>query len=252
MTYKVAALYQFVSLPDFRELKAPLERLCGNFGLKGSLLLAHEGINGTVAGSPQSIDRFVEECRTGPLFQRRLDDLELKFSSAVEMPFGRLKVRLKKEIVTLGHPAADPTRKVGTYVAAEDWNTLLETPDLVLIDTRNQFEVEMGSFRGAIDPGITRFSEFREFVARELDPGKHKKVAMFCTGGIRCEKASSFMLSQGFETVYHLKGGILKYLETVPEIESRWAGECFVFDQRVALAHGLLERVRLMGDKADD
>ena len=168
------------------------------------------------------------------------------------MPFRRLKVRLKKEIVTLGHKGTDPTRQVGTYVEAEEWNTLLETPDLVLIDTRNRFEVEMGTFEGALDPGIERFSDFRDFVARELDPGTHKKVAMFCTGGIRCEKASSFMLSQGFAEVYHLKGGILKYLETVPETRSRWAGECFVFDERIALGHGLVERASPKGDKADE
>jgi UPF0176 protein len=252
MTYKVAALYQFVSLPDFRHLKSPIERLCADLGLKGSILLAHEGINGTIAGAPEAIDSFVAECRTGPLFQRRLDNLELKFSTAAEMPFRRLKVRLKKEIVTLGHEATDPRERVGTYVAVENWNKLLEEPDVVLIDTRNQFEVEMGTFEGAIDPGIARFSEFRDFVARELDPRTHKKVAMFCTGGIRCEKASSFMLSQGFEEVYHLKGGILKYLEAVPEAESRWAGECFVFDERIALAHGLVERASPREENASE
>jgi UPF0176 protein len=184
----------------------------------------------------------VAECLSGRLFGGRLDNLELKFSTAAEMPFRRLKIRLKKEIVTLGDPATDPTRQVGTYVEPEEWNALLDTPGLVVIDTRNGFEVEMGTFEGAIDPEIERFSEFRDFVAAKLDPATHKKVAMFCTGGIRCEKASSFMLSRGFEEVYHLKGGILKYLETVPEAESRWAGECFVFDERVALAHGLVER----------
>jgi UPF0176 protein len=242
MTYKVAALYQFVPLPDFRDIREPLRRICADLELKGTLLLALEGINGTVAGRPRAIDSLVDELRHGPLFGGRLDNLELKFSTAAGMPFGRMKVRLKKEIVTLGSPDADPTRKVGTYVSAQDWNGLLEDSDIVLVDTRNDFEVEMGTFEGAVDPRIKRFSEFRDFVGKELDPQKHRKIAMFCTGGIRCEKASSYMLAQGFEEVYHLKGGILKYLEEVPAAESRWKGECFVFDERVTLGHGLVER----------
>ncbi|HET6838642.1 MAG TPA: rhodanese-like domain-containing protein, partial [Bradyrhizobium sp.] len=168
--------------------------------------------------------------------------LELKFSVAAAMPFGRLKVRLKKEIVTFGDAATDPTRQVGTYVNPEDWNDLIEAPDTLLIDTRNAFEVGFGTFEGAIDPAIASFSQFKDFVARHLDPAKHRKIAMFCTGGIRCEKASSYLLSQGFGEVYHLKGGILNYLEHVAESESRWRGECFVFDERVALGHGLQER----------
>jgi UPF0176 protein len=242
MTYKVAALYQFASLPDFRDLKEPLQRACMDLQIKGTLLLAPEGINGTVAGSPDSIDRLIHEFLNGDLFAGRLDNLELKFSTAAEMPFRRLKVRLKKEIVTLGDPAADPTERVGTYVSAADWNALLEAPDVVLLDTRNDFEVEMGTFDGAIDPKIKSFGEFKDFVGSRLDPAKHKKVAMFCTGGIRCEKASSYMLAKGFEEVYHLKGGILKYLEEVPEARSRWNGDCFVFDERIALGHGLVER----------
>ena len=241
MTYKVAALYQFVPLPDFRELKDPLYRLCLDLGIKGTLLLAHEGINGTVAGTEEGIDALMAGFRSGPLFRGRLDNLELKFSSASEMPFKRMKVRLKKEIVTLGDPQTDPLRRVGTYVSADEWNKLLEEPGIVLLDTRNDFEVEMGTFEGAVDPRIKRFSEFKDFVKNELDPAKHTKVAMFCTGGIRCEKASAYMLNQGFEEVFHLKGGILKYLEDVPEAESRWRGECFVFDERVALGHGLVE-----------
>jgi UPF0176 protein len=158
------------------------------------------------------------------------------------MPFGRLKVRLKKEIVTFGDAATDPTRQVGTYVNPEDWNDLIAASDTVLIDTRNAFEVAFGTFEGAIDPDIASFSQFRDFAARRLDPAKHRKIAMFCTGGIRCEKASSYLLSQGFTEVYHLKGGILKYLEHIGESESRWRGECFVFDERVALSHGLRER----------
>lgn len=241
MTYKVAALYQFVPLPDFRELKDPLHALCLDLGIRGTLLLAHEGINGTVAGTEEGIDTLMVALRSGPLFRGRLDNLELKFSSAAEMPFKRMKVRLKKEIVTLGDPQTDPLRRVGTYVSPAEWSRLLEEPGIVLLDTRNDFEVEMGTFEGAVDPRIKRFSEFKDFVKNELDPAKHRKVAMFCTGGIRCEKASAYMLNQGFEEVFHLKGGILKYLEDMPETESRWKGECFVFDERVALGHGLVE-----------
>ncbi len=241
MTYKVAALYQFVPLPDFRQIKDPLHALCLDLGIRGTLLLAHEGINGTVAGMEEGIDALIAELRVGPLFRGRLDNLELKFSSAAEMPFKRMKVRLKKEIVTLGDPQTDPLRRVGTYVQPAEWNRLLEEPGIVLLDTRNDFEVEIGTFEGAVDPRIKRFSEFKDFVKRELDPKQHRKVAMFCTGGIRCEKASAYMLNQGFEEVFHLKGGILKYLEDVPEAESRWKGECFVFDERVALGHGLVE-----------
>ncbi len=251
MTYKVAALYQFVALPDFRELKDPLHKLCSDLGIRGSLLLAHEGINGTVAGHAEAIDTLMAELREGALFGGRLDNLELKFSTASEMPFRRMKVRLKKEIVTLGDPQTDPLRRVGTYVPPAEWNRLLEEPGIVLLDTRNDFEVEMGTFEGAVDPRIKRFSEFKDFVRSELDPKQHKKIAMFCTGGIRCEKASSYMLAQGFEEVFHLKGGILKYLEDVPEEESRWKGGCFVFDERVALGHGLAERSVEAGGQAD-
>ncbi|WP_262297534.1 oxygen-dependent tRNA uridine(34) hydroxylase TrhO [Microvirga sesbaniae] len=242
MTYKVAALYQFVPLPDFRELKDPLHRICLDLGIRGTLLLAQEGINGTVAGPDGALDALMAQLRDGALFQGRLDNLELKFSTAAEIPFKRMKVRLKKEIVTLGDPQTDPLRRVGTYVSPADWNRLLEEPGIVLLDTRNDFEVEMGTFAGAVDPRIKRFSQFKDFVKTELDPTRHRKVAMFCTGGIRCEKASSYMLAQGFEEVFHLKGGILKYLEEVPEAESRWTGGCFVFDERVALGHGLVER----------
>jgi len=242
MTYEVAALYQFVPLPDFRELKDPLHKLCLDLGVRGTLLLAHEGINGTVAGSHEAIDALMTELRESTLFKGRLDNLELKFSTATEMPFKRMKVRLKKEIVTLGDPQTDPLRRVGTYVTPAEWNRLLDEAGIVLLDTRNDFEVEMGTFEGAVDPRIKRFSEFKDFVRNELDPAQHRRVAMFCTGGIRCEKASSYMLAQGFEEVFHLKGGILKYLEEVPEAESRWNGGCFVFDERVALGHGLVEQ----------
>ena len=242
MSYKVAAFYQFVSLPDFRELREPLRALCGDLKLKGSVLLAHEGINGTLAGSSEAIDQFVTALRHSDHFGGRLDHPELKFSSAAAMPFGRLKVRLKKEIVTFGDKAADPTRQVGTYVDAKDWNELIAASDTVLIDTRNAFEVALGTFEGAVDPAIASFGEFKQFAARHLDPVRDRKIAMFCTGGIRCEKASSYLLAQGFAEVYHLKGGILNYLEQVTETESRWRGECFVFDERVALGHGLRGR----------
>ena len=242
MPYKVAALYQFASLPDFRDLRQPLRSLCGNLALKGSVLLAHEGINGTLAGSPEAVDQFVATLREGALFGGRLDRLEFKFSSALAMPFGRLKIRLKKEIVTFGDTAADPTKQVGTYVKPEDWNDLITSPGTVLIDTRNAFEVAIGTFEGAVDPAIASFGQFKQFAARHLDPARDRKIAMFCTGGIRCEKASSYLLSQGFAEVYHLKGGILNYLEHVTEAESRWRGECFVFDERVTLGHGLRER----------
>jgi UPF0176 protein len=242
MPYKVAAFYQFAALPDFRERREPLRAICADLRLKGSVLLAHEGINGTLAGSANAIIALVEELRCGALFGGRLDNLELKFSQALAMPFQRLKVRLKKEIVTLGDTETDPTRQVGNYVDPADWNDLIATPDTLVIDTRNAFEVAMGTFAGALDPGIKSFGQFKDFAARNLDPVKHRRIAMFCTGGIRCEKASAYLLARGFAEVYHLKGGILKYLEGVPEAESRWRGECFVFDDRVALGHGLQER----------
>ena len=250
MAYRVAAFYQFAALPDFRELREPLRAFAAGLGIKGSVLLAHEGINGTVAGGDEAIDAFVSEMQHGSLFGGRFDKLELKFSTAIEMPFQRLKIRLKKEIVTLGDTAVDPTRRVGTYVEPSDWNELIAAPDTLVIDTRNAFEVAMGTFEGAVDPGIKSFGQFKEFAAQKLDPSKHKKIAMFCTGGIRCEKASAYLLAHGFNEVYHLKGGILRYLEGVRESESRWRGECFVFDERVALGHGLRERK--IGDGAHE
>jgi UPF0176 protein len=242
MPIAVAAFYQFVALPDFRELREPLRAICADLKLKGSVLLAQEGINGTLAGGAEAIEALIVQLREGQLFGGRLDHLELKFSGASAMPFARLKIRLKREIVTLGDRNTDPTKAVGVYVEPADWNELIAAPDTLLIDTRNAFEVAMGSFEGAVDPGIRSFSQFKEFAARALDSSKHKKIAMFCTGGIRCEKASAYLLSRSFAEVYHLKGGILKYLERVPERESRWRGECFVFDQRIALRHGLRER----------
>ncbi|MCB1856033.1 MAG: rhodanese-related sulfurtransferase [Pseudomonadales bacterium] len=231
----VAALYKFVSLEDFHQLREPLLDRCLAAGTRGTLLLAREGINGTIAGSREAIDEVLAYLRADP----RLADLEHKESLDAAMPFYRMKVKLKREIVTMGVPDIDPNQRVGTYVRPRDWNRLVNDPDVLLIDTRNAYEYGIGTFRGAIDPCTTSFREFPEYVRTRLDPGKHRKVAMFCTGGIRCEKASAFMLQEGFEEVYHLQGGILKYLEEVPEEESTWQGECFVFDNRVAVNHRL-------------
>ena len=249
MPLKVAAFYQFAPLPDFRELREPLRAICAALGLKGSVLLAHEGINGTLAGSSDAISALIEELQRGVLFGGRLNGLELKFSTAETMPFGRLKIRLKKEIVTLGDTCANPTRQVGIYVEPAEWNALIASSDTLVIDARNAFEVALGTFEGALDPNLENFGAFKEFAARRLDPSQHRKIAMFCTGGIRCEKASAHLLARGFGEVYHLKGGILRYLEEIPEAQSRWRGECFVFDERVALGHGLRER---NGERADD
>jgi len=233
--FVVAALYKFAPLGDYAALRDPLEAVCGDNEVMGTLLLASEGLNGTIAGSRKSIDAVLSHLRADP----RLADLEHKESLTARMPFHRMKVRLKKEIVTMGVPGIDPNLKVGRYVRPEDWNSLISDPEVLVIDTRNDYEVGIGSFERAQDPRTATFRQFPEFVKQNLDPKKHRKVAMFCTGGIRCEKASSFMLEQGFDEVYHLKGGILKYLETVPESESLWSGECFVFDDRVAVTHGL-------------
>jgi UPF0176 protein len=231
----VAALYKFVALKDFRELREPLLDVCMDAGVRGTLLLATEGINGTIAGTRKGIDCVLDYLRSDP----RLADLEHKESFDDHMPFYRMKVKLKREIVTMGVEGIDPNQRVGTYVEPQDWNALVEDPEVLLIDTRNDYECDIGTFRGALDPHTTNFREFPAYVRENLDPGKHKKVAMFCTGGIRCEKASAFMLKEGFEEVYHLQGGILKYLEEVPKQESTWEGECFVFDNRVAVDHDL-------------
>lgn len=233
----IAALYHFARLPDFRDWQSPLRQLCAREGIRGTLLLAEEGINGTVSGSREAIDALLDHLRADP----RLAALEHKESFSDRHPFRRLKIKLKKEIVTLGVPGVDPSRVVGTYVEPEDWNALISDPDVLVIDTRNDYEVALGTFRGAIDPKTRSFREFPAHVRAHYDPARHRKVAMFCTGGIRCEKASSFMLGEGFREVYHLKGGILKYLERVRPEDSLWEGECFVFDHRVALTHGLGE-----------
>lgn len=233
--FLTAALYKFVSLPDYQTLQKPILAYCVERNIKGTLLLALEGINGTIAGKAEDIHAVLSYLRQDP----RLSDLEHKESYADSHPFYRMKVKLKKEIVTMGVAGVNPNDVVGTYVKPEDWNALISDPDVILLDTRNDYETHIGTFKGAIDPKTTTFREFPAFVQQNLDKTKNKKVAMFCTGGIRCEKASSYMKQQGFEEVYHLQGGILKYLETVPENESLWEGECFVFDQRVGVKHGL-------------
>ena len=235
MTWTVAALYKFVSLPDAERLRAPLLAACEDAGACGTLLLAGEGINGTIAAQEDGIEQVLAFLRRDDRFA----DLEIKYSQAEERPFYRMKVRLKKEIVTLGAGSVDPNDRVGTYVAPEDWNALIADPDVLVIDTRNDYEVAIGTFEGADNPHTASFREFPAYVEKLKAEGRTPKVAMFCTGGIRCEKASSLMLREGFDEVYHLKGGILKYLETVPAAQSKWRGDCFVFDNRVSVRHGL-------------
>lgn len=231
----IAALYQFVELPDYQELRDPLLKLCQQHGIKGTLLLAREGINGTVAGRRDAINALQAFLKA----DGRLNNLEYKESFAHKQPFLRMKVRLKKEIVTIGLSEVNPLKQVGTYVTPQEWNALLSDPEVIVIDTRNDYEVRIGAFKGALNPSIQRFREFPTWVQQNLAEQKKRKIAMYCTGGIRCEKASSYMLAAGFEEVYHLKGGILRYLETMPQEDSLWEGECFVFDHRVAVTHGL-------------
>ncbi|MDQ3060695.1 MAG: rhodanese-related sulfurtransferase [Pseudomonadota bacterium] len=241
--FLTAALYKFVELPDFAKLRAPLLACCEDHGVKGTLLLAAEGINGTIAGPAHSIHAVLAFLRSDP----RLASLEHKESWAPRMPFHRMKVRLKREIVTLGVPDVHPARMAGQYVKAQDWNRLLDDPGLVLVDTRNDYEVAIGTFQGAINPATHSFSDLPAWVEQEMAEGgklaavdgQKPRVAMFCTGGIRCEKSTAFLRSKGFEEVYHLEGGILKYLETMPHAQSRWQGDCFVFDERVSVGHGL-------------
>lgn len=231
----VAALYRFADTPDYETKREPLHEVMLANDVRGTLLLAAEGINGTIAGPREGIDAVLDWLRS----DERFAGLEAKESYVDENPFYRTKVKLKKEIVTMGVEGIDPKQIVGTYVDAKDWNALLDDPDVVLIDTRNQYEVEIGTFENAVNPATTSFREFPEFVKNNLDPGKNKKVAMFCTGGIRCEKSTAYLKQQGFTEVYHLKGGILKYLEDVPVNETKWQGECFVFDNRVTVDHHL-------------
>jgi UPF0176 protein len=231
----VSAMYLFVTLDDFESLREPLLQVMHANDIKGTILLAREGINGTVAGTREGIDALLAWLQQ----DSRLQQLSHKESFIDETPFLRAKVKLKKEIVTMGQPDIDPTHIVGTYVKPADWNALIADPELTLVDTRNDYEVQIGTFENAINPNTTSFREFPQFVKKNLDPARHKKVAMFCTGGIRCEKSTAYLKALGFDEVYHLEGGILKYLEQVPESESAWRGECFVFDQRVAVNHRL-------------
>ena len=235
MTFVVAALYHFVDLPEHETLLAPLEAHCRKHAIEGTLLLAAEGINGTIAGQRDDMDATLAYLREIP----GLGDLVHKESRCEIAPFFRLKIKLRKEIVTMGIDSVRPVDRVGQYVEPEQWNELISQDDVVLIDTRNDFEVRVGHFKNAVDPQTTSFTEFPAYVSKNLSPAKNKRVAMYCTGGIRCEKATSHLLQEGYEEVYHLKGGILKYLETIPESESLWEGECFVFDRRVSVGHGL-------------
>ena len=232
---QVAALYRFVRLEDYENLRGPLLAFCEARGIRGTLLLAEEGINGTIAGTAQAISEVLAYLKKDD----RLADLECKCSYNTDRPFLRMKVKLKKEIVTMGRPGIDPNQCVGRYASPEHWNRLVDDPECLVIDTRNDYEVEIGTFQGAINPNTTSFREFPEWVEKNLDPSKHKKVAMFCTGGIRCEKSTSLLVSMGFEDVWHLQGGILNYLEKTPVEQTRWDGECFVFDSRVSVDHDL-------------
>ncbi|MCJ9430580.1 rhodanese-related sulfurtransferase [Kordiimonas marina] len=234
--YLIAALYKFVSLPHFETLREPILKLCTDAGVKGTLLLAKEGINGTIAGPEAGLRHVLASLRAMPDFA----DLVHKESWSEDEPFYRMKVRLKKEIVTMGVGGIDPNKIVGTYVKPKDWNDLISDPEVVLIDTRNDYEVAIGTFKGAVDPKTKSFREFPAWVEAQKTLHNKPKVAMFCTGGIRCEKSTAYMKEQGFEDVYHLEGGILKYLEEVPADESLWQGECFVFDERVSVGHGLV------------
>lgn len=231
----VCAMYKFVALEDFQNLREPLHKVMLDNGVRGTLLLASEGINGTVAGSREGIDALLAWLQQDP----RLADIVYKESLDDSNPFHRTKVKLKKEIVTMGVEGIDPKRVVGTYVKPEEWNALISDPDVILVDTRNDYEVQVGTFKGAVNPHTETFREFPEYVKENLDPEKNRKVAMFCTGGIRCEKSTAYLKEQGFDEVYHLEGGILKYLEEVPQENSLWEGECFVFDNRVTVNHQL-------------
>jgi UPF0176 protein len=237
----VAALYRFTRFADCASMRGPLDSECRKHGIRGTLLLAPEGINGTIAGPPEAVDAILSYIRALP----GCADLDVKMSAAAEMPFHRMKVRIKREIVTMGEPGIDPRASAGTYVDAQDWNALISDPDTIVIDTRNGYEVAVGTFAGAINPQTNSFSDFPSWFRSVRDSllGREKppKVAMFCTGGIRCEKSTAFLRQEGVEDVFHLKGGILKYLETVPQQSSLWQGECFVFDQRVTIGHGLAQ-----------
>jgi len=238
-SFFTTAFYHFITLNDIKRLRPIIQSYCDKTLIKGTILLANEGINGTISGEEKNILAFHEFIKYDLIFAKAFEGLEYKGSWSNKNPFYRMKVRLKKEIVTLGIPEVSPTKKVGTYVKPEDWNSLISNPDITVIDARNGYEVDIGTFKNAINPKTSSFRELPKYIKDNLSPKKTKKVAMFCTGGIRCEKASSYMLEEGFEEVYHLQGGILKYLEIIPEAESLWQGECFVFDQRVAVTNEL-------------
>ncbi|MCM8532784.1 MAG: rhodanese-related sulfurtransferase [Lentisphaeraceae bacterium] len=233
--YVVCALYKFVRLENFEEMRQPLFEVMDANEVRGTLLLANEGLNGTISGSRQGIDTVLAWLNS----DERINPISSKESYTDISPFKRSKVKLKKEIVTMGVEGIDPTKSVGTYIPPKEWNDLISDPDVVLVDTRNEYEYEIGTFQNAVNPHTDSFREFPKYVEDNLDPEKHKKVAMFCTGGIRCEKSTAFLKEKGFEEVYHLQGGILKYLEEVPKEETMWEGECFVFDDRVAVNHDL-------------
>ncbi len=235
--YTIAALYHFTQFPKPSALRPALIEVCSANAVKGTLLLAQEGINGTIAGPRAGIDAVLAHIRALP----GCADLEWKEATSNDAPFGKMKVRLKKEIVTMGQPDVDPRASVGHYVEPQEWNDLIRSEDVVVIDTRNDYEVEIGTFEGAIDPKTESFREFPKWWEENKDRFHNKRVAMFCTGGIRCEKSTNYLLGQGVDDVYHLKGGILRYLEEVPEKDSTWEGECFVFDNRVSVGHGLVE-----------
>ncbi len=232
---RIAAFYKFVPLPDYRDLRPALLDFCRALSVRGTILLASEGINGTIAGEQSAVESALSFLRADP----RLADLLVKDSFHAVIPFGRMKVRLKREIVAMKAPGIDPRAGAGAYVEPEDWNRLIAEDDVLLLDARNDYEVRMGSFRASRNPETASFHELPLYMTRNLDPARHKRIAMFCTGGIRCEKASAFLLGRGFETVYQLRGGILHYLEKVKREDSLWEGECFVFDERVSLDHGL-------------
>src|SRR6056300_1816732 len=241
--FLVTALYHFVNIDQYRNFQQPILDFCQKKQIKGTLLLAQEGINGTISGPANAIQEFHAFIQDNPIFQGAFKHLDHKESWAEENPFYRMKVKLKKEIVTLGVPGISPKKHVCQYVDPRDWNALISDPETVLIDTRNDYEYDIGTFKNAINPNTKTFREFPKYIKKHLDPKTTKKVAMFCTGGIRCEKATSYLLDEGFEEVYHLKGGILKYLEHVPKDVSLWDGECFVFDQRVSVTHGIEEGI---------
>ena len=236
-SFVIAAMYKFVHLADYESMQPKMLSFCQERDIKGTILLAEEGINGTVAGTRMAIDELLNYLKS----DQRFNDLKHKESCSNEIPFHRTKVILKKEIVTMGRPDISPTDRSGVRVDPKDWNALISDPDILLIDTRNEYEYQIGSFKNAVSPNTTNFCEFPDFVKQQLDPVKHKKIAMYCTGGIRCEKASAYMLEQGFEEVYQLNGGILKYLDEIDIDESLWQGECFVFDARVSVDHELAE-----------